>query len=200
MAWCDRGHRYDDTMSACPVCATLQKRPLGGASPPTIHEDGPAAGPPAAMPWSGGGAHAHRPMGPMGSPQAGPVGARPGPVAKGTIIDSDDEKATRLMGLLVIVASREDEEQTYIRLQKGVNWIGRFGSRASLELRDRECSQQHAIVICTEKAARLIDLDSSNGTFVNKERVEIAVLEEGDKITIGRTDIVYVPFPFLAEE
>jgi FHA domain len=178
----------------------LQKRPLGGVSPPTIHEDGPAGGPPAAMPWSGGGAHAHRPAAPMGSPQAGLGGARSGPVAKGTIMDSEDEKATRLMGLLVIVASREDEEQTYIRLQKGVNWIGRFGSRASLELRDRECSQQHAIVICTEKAARLVDLDSANGTFVNKERVEIAVLEEGDKITIGRTDIVYVPFPYLAEE
>ena len=34
------------------------------------------------------------------------------------------------------------------------------------------------------------DLDSTNGTFVNGERTEVAQLESGDKVQIGRLEVV----------
>jgi pSer/pThr/pTyr-binding forkhead associated (FHA) protein len=34
------------------------------------------------------------------------------------------------------------------------------------------------------------DLDSTNGTFVNGERVENAVLSSGDKLQVGRVELV----------
>ena len=114
--------------------------------------------------------------------------------------EGDDEAAERLMGFLVVTASKEDEEHRYVRLRKGVNQIGRFGTRCGIELRDREVSGLHALVICTNSATRLVDLDSANGVFVDGERTEIALLEEGSCVTFGRTDFVYVPFPFVADD
>jgi pSer/pThr/pTyr-binding forkhead associated (FHA) protein len=77
---------------------------------------------------------------------------------------------------------------------------GRFGSRAQVELRDQEASSEHALLICTNAAARIIDLDSSNGLFVNDERIEIAALSPGDIVRIGRTHLAFVPFPYMADD
>ena len=117
-----------------------------------------------------------------------------------TVFEDATEAAERLMGFLVVVQSREEEEWRYFRLKKGVNFIGRFGSRCDIELRDREASQQHALLVCTNAATRLIDLDSSNGTQVQGRRLEIAQLAEGDRIQVGRTTMIYVPFPYVAED
>jgi pSer/pThr/pTyr-binding forkhead associated (FHA) protein len=40
----------------------------------------------------------------------------------------------------------------------------------------------------TELAVK--DLDSTNGTFVNGERVEDATLKEGDRLGVGRLDFL----------
>jgi pSer/pThr/pTyr-binding forkhead associated (FHA) protein len=39
--------------------------------------------------------------------------------------------------------------------------------------------------------ARVIDLGSTNGTFVDGERVHAGTLAEGSVITVGRTRIVF---------
>jgi pSer/pThr/pTyr-binding forkhead associated (FHA) protein len=124
------------------------------------------------------------------------------PMATGarTVFEDASEAAERLMGFLVVLQSREEEEWRYFRLKKGVNFIGRFGSRCDIELRDRESSQQHALLVCTNSATRIIDLDSSNGTLVQGRRLEIAQLAEGDRIQVGRTILMYVPFPYVAED
>jgi len=127
----------------------------------------------------------------MGAPQA--AGAA-------TVFDDDTEANERLMGFLVILDTKQDDEWRYFRLKKGVNKVGRFGSRAHVELRDGQSSEEHALVICTNNAARVIDLDSSNGTKVNRNKVEIALLKEGDRMRIGRTELMYVPFPYVAED
>jgi len=168
-------------------------QPAGGGAPPTRYEEGGAAGglPPVA-PFPGMKAF-HR--GPAASVPAMPMatGAR-------TVFEDATEAAERLMGFLVVVQSREEEEWRYFRLKKGVNFIGRFGSRCSIELRDREASEQHALLVCTNSATRIIDLDSSNGTIVQGRRIEIAQLSEGDRIQVGRTTMMFVPFPYVAED
>jgi diguanylate cyclase (GGDEF)-like protein len=58
-------------------------------------------------------------------------------------------------------------------------------------LRDDGISRRHAQVVCsgTERFV-LIDMGSTNGIFVEGRRVERHVLEEGDKILVGRRTIL----------
>ena len=199
MAWCDKGHKYNEgTHSTCPICVEMGVKADAGAPPSTVFEDD------AAIP-------AARPSGARERPAKAP---RPQNVARAagpkTQIETDEVRAERLMGFLALVSGRDDDEHVYHRLHQGVNWIGRFGSdamrsaagplRDPIELRDRLCSDQHAIVICTNNTTRLVDLDSSNGTKVNGNTLEIAVLEDGDTISIGRAELVYVPFGYVAED
>jgi len=115
-----------------------------------------------------------------------------------TRCDSDD---ARLKGFLVITESRlAEDEWRYFRISKGVTRIGRFGSRASVELRDTEVSLDHALIVATNRAVRLIDLDSSNGLFIDGNKAEIALLDQGTEIQIGRTKMRFVPFDWVAEE
>ena len=60
--------------------------------------------------------------------------------------------------------------------------------RAGLDLHhDPYLSGRHFLVECSGDALRLRDLESTNGTFLNKERVEQAVLADGDVIVAGQT-------------
>ena len=38
----------------------------------------------------------------------------------------------------------------------------------------------------------VLDLESTNGTFVNGERVETAPLQEGDRLKVGRVELIVV--------
>lgn len=117
-----------------------------------------------------------------------------------TRLDDDDEVVERLMGFFVISKSKMDEEHRYFRLRRGINFIGRFGSRSQIEVRDKLVSEQHAIVVCTNSAARFVDLDSSNGSTLNGEKTEYAELKEGDLVGVGTTKLTFVPFAFIAED
>ena len=46
----------------------------------------------------------------------------------------------------------------------------------------------------------MIDLDSAHGTGVNGQQTEFAELAEGDVLSIGRTELTFVPFGLAAEE
>jgi hypothetical protein len=134
----------------------------------------------------------------FGGGGAAPQAARGG--GPKTRLDEDDEVVERLMGFFVIIKSKMDEEHRYFRLRRGINFVGRFGSRAQVELRDNLVSEQHAIIVCTNTATRYVDLDSSNGSVVNGEKSEYAELSEGDTVAVGSTTLMFVPFPFVAED
>ncbi len=77
-------------------------------------------------------------------------------------------------------------------LRDGAFVIGR-GSSCDLALHDPLISRRHAQIVVTGDVARLEDLDSSNGVFVNEERIEgPVVLRPGDKISIGRVELSVV--------
>ena len=52
-------------------------------------------------------------------------------------------------------------------------------------------SRQHARIVRTESGFVLTDLGSTNGTMVNGEPIQEHVLEHGDRITIGETDLEF---------
>jgi len=68
--------------------------------------------------------------------------------------------------------------------------IGREAGNA-IQLDDHEVSRRHAEVRLVDGTFLLGDLKSSNGTFVNDERIERIELSRGDRIRIGRTVLVY---------
>src|SRR5579883_1881635 len=59
----------------------------------------------------------------------------------------------------------------------------------TVRLTDRAVSRRHAALEAHKGALRLIDLDSSNGTFVNHLRVRDVYLSGGEAIRIGSTSL-----------
>src|SRR5438309_10891566 len=60
-----------------------------------------------------------------------------------------------------------------------------------LRLNDERVSRYHAKVQCDNSEIILTDLDSTNGTRVNGNIVQIRRLRYGDRISIGRSVLVF---------
>ncbi len=60
-----------------------------------------------------------------------------------------------------------------------------------VKLLTEQASRQHCRLLKTDKTYRLIDGNSSNGTYVNGLRVQEKDLAEGDSITIGNAAMIY---------
>lgn len=68
--------------------------------------------------------------------------------------------------------------------------IGR-DSANDIQLHDSEVSRFHAEVRKTESGFELVDLNSSNGSYINSTRVSQKPLRTGDRIQFGRSTIVF---------
>ncbi|WP_422749257.1 FHA domain-containing protein [Mycobacterium sp. WMMD1722] len=68
--------------------------------------------------------------------------------------------------------------------------IGR-ASDNDIVIPDVLASRHHASLVPTAGGTELVDARSINGTFVNGTRVESALLNEGDVVTIGNIDLVF---------
>ena len=70
--------------------------------------------------------------------------------------------------------------------------IFRFGrdSDNDLQLHDSEVSRFHAELQPDGDGLKVVDLGSSNGTFVNGERTSSVRLSSGDRIQMGKTHII----------
>ena len=68
--------------------------------------------------------------------------------------------------------------------------LGRSRS-CDVTIPDVNVSRRHAEIAQEGATYWVIDLDSMNGTAVNGRRVEREKLRDGDKITVGSTDIVF---------
>ncbi|MCK6550890.1 FHA domain-containing protein [Myxococcota bacterium] len=61
-----------------------------------------------------------------------------------------------------------------------------------IEIEDDRVSLQHAKIVTVDGRHHIIDLGSTNGTFVNDARVEETVLHDGDVLQIGETVFEYL--------
>ena len=66
--------------------------------------------------------------------------------------------------------------------------LGR-GTDAAIRLDDDYVSTRHARIAASGDQWFVEDLGSTNGTFVNGERITTSRLAEGDRITVGRTSL-----------
>ena len=60
-----------------------------------------------------------------------------------------------------------------------------------IQIEDHEVSRRHAELRRSDAGYCLVDLNSSNGTFINNQKVDEAELMPGDRIKIGRTLLVF---------
>lgn len=72
--------------------------------------------------------------------------------------------------------------------------IGREGGHAGadLELPDAEASRAHAMLECYGSRIVVLDLGSTNGTFVGEQRITEHALEDHAEFRIGRTSIMLI--------
>jgi predicted nucleic acid-binding Zn-ribbon protein len=89
------------------------------------------------------------------------------------------------------LAFEDDERVRVVPLQEGWTRIGRSLS-AHIRFDDPTVSRRHALIYCDPDGARILDDRSLNGVFRNGDRVELAELEDGDEIDVGRFRLFFV--------
>lgn len=82
----------------------------------------------------------------------------------------------------------------------GETTIGRASS-ADIQINEDGISRKHAKVVRDEDGtAKIQDLGSTNGTYLNGRRVQIEVLREGDRIRIGQSATLDFRYEYLDDD
>jgi hypothetical protein len=89
----------------------------------------------------------------------------------------------------LLVSGPESGQQTY-ELTTPVTMLGR-GTDCDLRLVDPGVSRHHAELRLEDGQVVLLDLGSTNGTFVNGQPVRRVLLTDGTRVTLGRTTLVF---------
>ncbi len=77
------------------------------------------------------------------------------------------------------------------KIEKASVILGRQG--ADISLNDPEISRAHCLLEVKDTYINLKDMDSTNGTFFDEERVRAAMLQDGSEFKIG-TSVIRVSF------
>lgn len=84
-----------------------------------------------------------------------------------------------------------DELKTFY-LNKDIITIGKLSSN-DFQLNDNSVSRNHCKFTKIKNNYKLIDIGSTNGTYVNGKKIDEKVLKTNDNITIGRTILKLLP-------
>jgi len=85
---------------------------------------------------------------------------------------------------------RGNDQGLRVELTDDMLGLGRDTAN-QIQLHDTEVSRRHAVLRRTDKTYMLSDLGSSNGTYVNGQRVDAHRLASGDQLQIGNTQLLY---------
>ena len=89
----------------------------------------------------------------------------------------------------LIINPESAESQTVI-LSGNAYRIGR-DKKADIRLASKNVSGIHCSLLLNESGTQLLDLDSTNGTYVNSKRIKKTTLHSGDAITLGDVTLRY---------
>ena len=93
------------------------------------------------------------------------------------------------MGLLVV--RRGNDEGARFPLEKAETTVGRHPD-SDVFLDDITVSRKHAVFVTEDQVTRVRDAGSLNGTYVNRVRIDEAVLASGDEVQVGKFKLVYL--------
>jgi len=90
----------------------------------------------------------------------------------------------------VLVTAEGAEFPFTFRILPGkIKTVGR-AARADFIVDAPLVSRVHCRLTAGASGLEVVDLESTNGTFVNGERTERAMLKDGDKLGVGRVELV----------
>ncbi len=104
---------------------------------------------------------------------------------KAPAVDDNPDLPPGLSAVLSVTMGPELGHSFTLSKERAV--IGRKG--ADIALSDPEVSRHHCLLEIREGFAKLKDLDSTNGTFFEEERVRAAMLQNGSEFRVGGTTI-----------
>ncbi len=88
----------------------------------------------------------------------------------------------------IIVVERGDDKGKSLTLEAGRTYVfGRDPKATDFVLSDTMASRRHFSLEVVGGAIRIRDMESTNGTFLNDERIDEAEVKVGDKIQVGGT-------------
>jgi len=95
----------------------------------------------------------------------------------------------RGVGLLVV--RRGDDEGARFPLETPETTVGRHPD-SHVFLDDITVSRKHAVFVTEGQTTTVRDAGSLNGTYVNRVRIDEAVLASGDEVQVGKFKLVYL--------
>lgn len=116
---------------------------------------------------------------------------------------SDDESTKVMQSFAKIQLDLFGETAPYDKyvIEKDKTYIGRDPAKCQIVLNDSEVSSVHAVITKNNIMITLEDLNSSNGTILNGDRINKATLNHNDEFVIGGvTFTVKFRSDFLKEE
>src|SRR5688572_27774727 len=89
-----------------------------------------------------------------------------------------------------VLKTADDAEAPFLfRILPGsIKTVGR-APRADLILEAALVSRLHCRLTAGATELEVVDLESTNGTYVNGERTDRAILKTGDRLGVGRVDL-----------
>ncbi|MGM0552329.1 MAG: FHA domain-containing protein [Pseudomonadota bacterium] len=93
-------------------------------------------------------------------------------------------------GYPVLVGVGEPFGQQRLALKPGKRSVGRQADN-DIVLDEGSVSSQHAWLVNEGGECRVVNLLSTNGTWVNERKVHEAVLKDGDHVRFGRAEFVF---------
>ena len=126
-----------------------------------------------------------------------PAAAAPGPLLDHTVLYQEQSPApaaappvARSAVPRACLRGRQGEWE----LREAVTVIGR-SRRCDIVLNDPNVSRQHTEIRRQDDGFMALDLGSTNGMRVNRRDVKQAVLQHGDRIELGTTELVFERLP-----
>lgn len=108
-----------------------------------------------------------------------------------TLVASMTPEPTAPMGPACLVVIYGTNLGKRFFLETGETIIGR-SDLVQIQVEQESISRQHAKVISDGTRQRLVDLNSTNGTFVNDQTITDAILSDGDFVRVGQTIFKYL--------
>lgn len=94
-------------------------------------------------------------------------------------------------GTVLLIRTGGVREGETVAFNSDVLTIGR-SPQSDLFLDDVTVSRHHARVICDDNGYLVEDLNSLNGTYVNRKRIERDRLSDGDELQIGKFKLAFL--------
>jgi pSer/pThr/pTyr-binding forkhead associated (FHA) protein len=111
-------------------------------------------------------------------------------------LSAEDEAAVNALprGSALLIVQRGPNAGSRFLLNTDAVTAGRH-QKSDIFLDDISVSRRHVVFSRTPEGTRLKDAGSLNGTYVNRELVDEALLRHGDEVQIGKFRLVYFASP-----